>query len=116
MDEYRKEARHVARDARWTFWRFLPLFLTIVVVLTALGFGLNSLGVFGRTVVERKVFEQSYQRSEALKARIVTDEVVIAEIKRKLINPELDKNTRHNLEAQVSAARIRINTARGMQQ
>lgn len=114
-DQYRDDAKYVAREAGWTVRRFLPLFLGVVAVLAVVGFGLNSLGLLGRTVVERKVFEQSYQRSEALKSQIAVDEATLVEIKRKLTNPNLDQNTRVNLEAQASAARIRINTARNQQ-
>lgn len=112
---YREEARQVARDARWTFWRFIPLFVLVVVVLSGFGFVLHSAGLFGRTVVERNVFEQSYQRSEAMKARIATDEAALEEIEQKLRNPNLDENTRYNLEAQASATRMRISSARRMQ-
>ena len=115
MNEYRKETDAVFREARWTFFRGLPLFMVAIIILSAIGFGLRSLGLFGSTVVKRKVFEHSYQRSEGLKARIATDEAVLAEIERKLTNPNLDSNTRANLEAQASAARIRIATARRMQ-
>lgn len=115
MSKYRDEVRQVEKEARWTFWRFLPLFLAVIAILSVVGFGLNSLRLFGRTVVERKVFEESYQRSEALKSRIATDEATLVEIERKLSNPNLDADTRHNLEAQVSAARIRIETARRIQ-
>jgi hypothetical protein len=112
MSGYRNEMREFEREARWTTAKFLPLFLLIVVILFSVGFGLKSLGLFGRTVVERKVFENSYQRSESIKAQIATDEAVLAEIEQKLLNPNLDADTRFNLEAQVSAARVRIQTAR----
>lgn len=106
----------MAKEASWTFWRFLPLFVVVVVVLSAIGFGLRSAGVIGGTVVEREVFERSYQRSEALRAQIAADEAVLAEIQRQMSNPELDAGTRHNLDAQAAAARVRISTARGKQQ
>lgn len=115
MSEYRKEARHVARESRWTLFRFLPLFVGVVLILGGLGFAVNSLGLFGRTVVERKVFENSFQRSEALKSQIATDEATLAEISVKLSNPNLDPNTRTNLEAQAAAARVRLQTARSKQ-
>lgn len=115
MTEYRKTAGEIARDSRWTLFRFLPLFLGGVAILFVVGFGLNSLGLFGKTIVERKVFEQSYQRSEALASEIAMNEAALAEIEMKLSNRELDINTRKNLEAQASAARIRIRTARSKQ-
>ena len=115
MSNYRKEADVVFREARWTFFRGLPLFVTVIILLSVFGFGLRSIGFLGSTVVERKIFEHSYQRSEGLKTRIATDEAVLAEIEQKLTNPKLDPDTRANLEAQASAARIRIATARRMQ-
>ena len=116
MSDYRDDIREVEREARWTFWRFVPLIVIVMVVLSAVGFGLKSMGLIGQTVVEREVFEHSFQRSEALKSQIATDEAVLAEIERKLANPELDADTRHNLEAQAAAARVRIATTRGKQQ
>ena len=115
MSEYRDTARSVHSEARWTFWKFIPLFLGAVAILFVVFFWLRSIGLIGSTVVEREVFERSYQRSEALKARIATDEAVLTEIKRKLSNVNLDVNTRHNLEAQASAARVRISTTQGIQ-
>lgn len=112
---YRAEATEVHKEAHWTFWKFLPLFLVVVIILTVVGFGLRSAGLFGSTVVERKVFEHSYQRSEAMKARIAVDEATLAEINRMLMNPSLEDNIRHNLKAQAAAARIRIATTRGVQ-
>ena len=87
----------------------------VIVTVFAVGFTLNSLGYLGKTVVERKVFEQSYQRSEGIKAQIATDEAVLAEIERKLANPNLDETTRTNLEAQATAARVRIDIAKRRQ-
>lgn len=115
MNEYRSEARKIAKESQWTFFRFLPLFLIVVVVLSVVGFGMNSLGLFGRTVVERKVFENSYQRSESLVSEIAMNEATLVEIESKLSNPNLDADTRFNLEAQASAARIRIATAKRKQ-
>ena len=115
MSEYRKEMNQVAKDTSWTFWRFLPITIVIIGILALLGFGLRSAGLFGDTIVERKVFENSYQRSEALKSQIAGDEAVLVEIERKLSNTTLDENTRTNLEAQASAARIRIATAKSKQ-
>ena len=115
MSSYRDDARKVEKDARWTFGKFLPLALLVIIVLAAVGFGLRSMGMLGGTIVERKVFEHSYQRSESIKSQIAVDEASLAEIERKLMNPNLDSDTRYNLEAQAAAARIRINAARARQ-
>ena len=114
-DPYRDEARYAAKEARWTFLRFLPLLLLVVVVLGGIGFATKSLGLWGSTVVERVVFESSFQRSAAMNERIAVDEAVLSEIELQLTNPNLDEDTRFNLEAQASAARVRINTTRSLQ-
>ena len=112
MSDYRKEAGEIARETSWTFWRFLPIFSIAVVVLAGLGFGLRSLGLIGGTVLERKVFEQSYQRSEALLSEIATHEATLATISQQLLNPTLDPQTISNLKAQQAATRIRLDVAR----
>jgi len=94
------------------WWMWISGLLLITGLITSI---INYAGIFATTVVERKVFENSYQRSEALKSQIATDEAVIAEIEQKLRNPNLDENTRFNLKAQASAARLRISTARRKQ-
>lgn len=109
---YREEVREFTKEGRWTFFKVLPFFLIFVTTLGGIGFGLKSLGIIGSTAVEREVFEQSYQRSASLKSQLATDQSVLLEIERKLSNPNLDKNTRFNLEAQASATRIRIETTK----
>ena len=111
MNDYRDSVRTTTREASWTFWRILPLLVTIIVVLSAVGFGIRSCLLVGDTVVERKVFENSYQRQEAVKSEIAINEAVLIEIKMKLSNPKLDVDTRFNLEAQASAIRVRISAA-----
>jgi hypothetical protein len=111
----RKEIDEAVKEGRYVFWKVFVTLVITGVVLTVLGFVLHSAGVFGQTVVERKVFENSYQRSEAIKSQIATDEANLAEIDRKLQNPNLDPDTRANLEAQASAARVRIAAARSKQ-
>lgn len=115
MNEYRKEMSEIATESRWTFFRLLPLFLGGIAILFMFFFGLRTLGLIGGTVVERKVFEESYQRSESLSSAVAHEESVLAEIERQLANPNLDENTRFNLKAQASAARVRLSTVRGKQ-
>ena len=83
----------------------------LILILSAVSFGIGSLFIVGDTVVERKVFENSYQRQESLKTEIAINEATLTEINMKLSNPNLDANTRFNLKAQASAIRIRITTA-----
>ena len=112
MSNYRDEVRTGLKGVRWTFFRGMPLFLLVVVFLALLGFALNSLGLFGRTVVERKVFENSFQYAEAKKSEKAAFKAELAEINRRLTNGDLDKSTRNNLEAHASALRIQLSTAR----
>ena len=56
---YRDDARIVEKEAWWTVGKFLPLFLIVVMLLAALGFGLRSAGLWGNAYVGRKVFEQT---------------------------------------------------------
>lgn len=111
-NQYREDVRKVSKEAHWTFWRMLPVFVVIVLVLSIFFFALHSLGIIGETVIERKVFENSYQRQESLKSEIAINEETLIEIEGKLSNPNLDPDTRYNLEAQASAIRLRINTAK----
>lgn len=103
------------REVRKAGWGFMPMLIGVIVILALLGFGLNSLGLLGRTTIERKVFEESYQRSSAIEQQIATDEAALAEVTRQLQNPNLDEDTRANLEAQASAARVRIDAAKRRQ-
>jgi len=109
---YRNEFKEAKAGVRWSFWRGLPLFMTIIVVLALFFGGLRAFGVIGQTIVEREVFKQSYQRSSSFEARIANDEATISEINMQLMNPNLDENTVFNLNAQLSAARVRLAAAR----
>ncbi len=93
--------------AGWWLW------VVFLIIISSIIFGvLNYIGLIGHTIVERKVFENSFQYSEARKSEIATFEAQLAEIDRKLSNPNLDPNTRTNLEAQAAAIRIQLNVAR----
>lgn len=93
----------------WWVWVGL-LLVGSIIILT----GLQYAGILGRTVVERKVFENSYQRSESLRSQIATYEAQLSEINRKL-SGDLDSATRVNFEAQASSIRVMLNSARRMQ-
>lgn len=93
-------------------FRVVLYFVISIVLVFIMCFILDSLGIFGRTYVERKVFENSYQRIESVKSEISINEATLVEIETRLKFSELDKNTRHNLEAQASALRIRIRAAK----
>lgn len=79
-DNYRQAAGRAARETSWTFWRFLPTGIVIIVILAVLGFGLKSMGLIGSTIVERKVFENSFQYKQGMAQRGAILEANIAEI------------------------------------
>lgn len=109
---YRKDAREFHRDAHWSFWKFLPLCILCVVVLGGVGFAAKSLGLWGSTVVERKVFENSYQRQEALRSQIAQEEATLAQIEIIINTPGLTLETTRTLMAQQRAAEMRLHVAK----
>lgn len=108
MSEYKEDLeaadRFMGIGVKWL--------IIAVVALTGIGFWMNTAGVFGQKVVERKVLENSYQYSEARKTEITTMEAQLAEIDVQLSNPDLDSQTKRNLEAQKSAINVRLKAAR----
>lgn len=94
--------------AGWWLW-----ILLLIVVSFPVLFGMRSCGLIGGTILERKVFENSYQYTEARKTEMLTYQAQLAEIEGKLLNPDLDPSTRTNLEAQASAIRIQLNVVQG---
>lgn len=101
MKEERREG------TRWWVWA-LSLFILTAIVLSVLSY----VGVFTSTLVEREVFEQSYQRREGLRQEIAIYEAQIVEIEAQLINPNLEQSTRTNLQAQLAVINVRLNAAR----
>lgn len=79
-NDYRNEARQVAKETSWTFWRFLPITVVALVVITVVFFGLRSFGLIGSTIVERKVFEESFQYKEGMAQRAAILQANIVEV------------------------------------
>lgn len=89
--------------------------LVLAAGLTLLGFvgwGMHTAGLFGETVIERKVFENSYQYSEARKTEIATLEAQLVEIDGQLADPDLDASAKRSLESQKSVIKVRLNAAK----
>ena len=90
------------------FWMWgLSIFVLSILLLTILSYA----GIFGATVVEREVFENSFQYSEARKAEIATYEAQLAEINSQL-SAKADPAVRGALEAQRAAINVRLHSAK----
>lgn len=91
----------------WWLWTLFLICITVVVLWL-----LGSVGLIGHTVVERKVFENSQQYTEARKTEILTFEAQLTEINQRLMSTTLSQEQKDNLEAQAAAIRVQLNVAR----
>lgn len=91
---------------------YFAIGLIIILIICAFGFAVDCVGLISRTVIERKVFENSYQRAASLKSQIATHKAALEEIRIRLNSPDLDKTTKYNLEAQAASLRIQIKAAK----
>lgn len=64
------------------------------------------------TIAERKVYENSYQNSEARRTEIMTMEAELESINEQLSSPSLAEETRNQLEGQRRAINTRLKVAR----
>jgi hypothetical protein len=94
--------------------KWLLIFGTLLIFVGGIWFALSSMGLIGRTIVERKIFEQSFQYNEARKTAIATYEAQLAEINAQL-EGNLDDATRQNLNATAASIRIKLSTERNKQ-
>lgn len=92
----------------------LVTFLVIAAGATAIGFGTRYLGLWGNTVIERKVFEESYQRRSSYNERIAIYESQLIEVNTQLMRAGISSAQRNNLEAQAAALRVQIRAAKEM--
>ncbi len=93
---------------------FLGWWIFLLVLLIVMMGIFGATGVIGRivnVVVEREVFERSFQYQEGKSDQIATYRAQMAELEGHLANPELSAGGRANIEAQLSAIRIQLNTA-----
>lgn len=91
--------------------RTVILSLLALVGVSGVGFGLHSCATVAGTVVERKTFENSYQKSEAHRTEISMYEAQLAELDAQLSDPNLSSAAKQQLRGQVKAIGIRLKTA-----
>ncbi|MFH0857201.1 MAG: hypothetical protein V1848_00445 [Candidatus Magasanikbacteria bacterium] len=106
------DTRNENKELRSEFRRWWFYIIGLIVIATVVFGVIRYVGVFTSTVVEREVFENSYQYSEARKAEIVTYEAQLAELRSQLSNPNMNDGDRANIEAQISAINVRLNVAK----
>ena len=87
--------------AGWWFWLLLLIVLTGIIL-----FGLNSVGLIGKTVVERKVFENSYQKKAADEDAISAYDAQISILKRRLRSTDLSASEKAEIQAQIDSINI----------
>lgn len=92
-------------------WLVVILFVVLTsIVLSLVGY----VGKFTDTVVERKVFENSYQYSQGKKEEIALLDAQIAQLENKLLNPNIDVDTKRNIQNQLNSLKAQRNAARIM--
>ena len=110
MSNYRNDVNNLNKEVHWTFWKILPVAILIIVIISVIGFGLKSAGLIGSTVVERIVFEQSFQYKVGLAQRGAILEANLVEVDILLrSNPENKQdliNQKSVLRAQLNAITI----------
>lgn len=93
------------------WWAWVVLLATVTIVAVT---GLSYAGVIGRTVVEREVFEQSFQYTAARRAEIATYEAQIASLE--VQERTADERAAREIASQLAAIRIRLAVAKGVGQ
>ena len=90
----------------WWGWILILLVGTILV--------LSGMGIAGRivdVVVEREVFERSFQYQEGKSDQIATYRAQIVMLESKLADPALSDSAKSDMRAQLAALKIQLNTA-----
>jgi len=95
MDEEKKEA------GKWALW--LTLIGVIIAIIIA---GVSYLGIGVKTVVERKVFEQSYQKQAADSDAISAYDAQLAILRRRLRVNDITTAKKAEIQGQIDSINI----------
>lgn len=98
MDNYKKE-----------FSRWFMLVIGLLIISTIIFTGLNYLGILGNTVVERKVFENSYQYSAGQKDKEAMLQSQKAMIQSKLRSTVIKEEEKAILQSQLDGIEVQLN-------
>jgi len=99
----------------WSATRWIFTAMASIIAISVFFFVLASAGLIGEKVVEREVFENSFQYSEARKTAIATYEAQLAEIDSQLRSTNLSERERSNLRSQAARLRVLLQTERRKQ-
>jgi len=83
-----------------------------VIIIIAIFSVLNYIGIIGSTVVERKVFENSYQKVSADNKAERIYSAQLAEVNSMLDETDIDSDTRQDLRRQAALLRVQLNSIR----
>lgn len=95
MDSEKKEY-----GAWWMWILFLIIISTIILAC------LNYAGILGHTIVERKIFENSYQKRSADEDALTTYDAQLSVLQRRLRQEGLTQDDRDDIQAQIDAINI----------
>jgi len=82
----------------WFVWIVFLFIITGIIFI-----GLSYFGIIGKTIVERKVFENSYQKQEADKTASTVYDSQLSMLRARLNNPSLTPGNRAEILAQIDA-------------
>lgn len=115
MYQHSDDFKRGRAEGKSLIWKW-GLALVGVLLVSSVAFGLLRYArIIGTTVVERVVFEQSFQYKEANKARANLMNAQISELEAQLLNPNLEDSIRPNIEAQLSVLRVKLNSTKRQQ-
>jgi len=85
----------------WWVW---VTFLTIITIIIFTG--LSYFGIIGKTIVEREVFERSYQKKAADEDALSTYDAQITVLQRRLKTTGVPEQERAEIQAQIDSITI----------
>lgn len=94
-----------------TSWWFY--FLGLILITIIFGSFMKYFGMIGKTVVERVVFENSYQRSETMKSREMGYLVQLSQVN-SMLATETDPEKINYLKAQEAMLNTQLSLTKGM--
>mgnify|MGYP006935363369 CR=1 FL=1 len=94
-----------------TSWWFY--FLGLILITIIVGSFMKYFGMIGKTVAERVIFENSYQRSETMKSREIGYLVQLSQIN-SMLATETDPEKINYLKAQEAMLNTQLSLTRGM--